>query len=242
MELGAFGDGPQGLHDNGWNVVADIGQAVHGANIHAAVPSVAVIHDVAYPVAQRRCLVHLAGIQHPNEIGLNLEVDVVGMRVVFPVSAFRSAASAQNIVAGGLVGVPKLVVGTGKGVGIGLHRSVQSLFQHGFHEGEVHVNVVVKARVLDVRIVNIVVVPGDGNLLHDEPALVLELRGAAIGTADGLAVPSAFDLVYEGCLVNGDGLAIGHLGCLGAGCQEQECTNYGNTYLHSVFRCSIQLR
>ena len=226
MEFGALRDGFQGLGDDGGDIIADISQAIHCADEDSAVPAVAIVHDMADAVAQLRRAVHAAGAEHADEVGLDLEVDVVGVGVEFPVSAFRSATSVEDVVAGRLICVPQLVIGISECLGIFLHGGVQTVFKHGFHEGEVHVDVVVQAGILDVGVVDIVVVPGNGDILVDDAALVLELRGASVGAADGLAVPAAADLVHERGIVHFDCLAIGDPGGLGAGCKEYDNRKY----------------
>ena len=93
---------------------------------------------------------------------------------------------------------------------------------------------------LDGVVVDVVVVPGDGDFVHHQAALVFELRRASVGASDGLAVPAALDFVHKGGVVHGDGLAVRNL--CGTGGKEKKETNYGNRRLHWVSRYSIEWR
>ena len=124
------------------------------------------------------------------------------MGVVLPVTGFRGATAVEDVVAGALVGMPELVVCISKCVGILFHRCIQAVFEHGFHEGEVHVDIVIKTGIFNVGVIDVVIVPRNRDLFHDDASLVLELGRASIGAADCLAVPSSADFVHEGGVVH----------------------------------------
>ena len=52
-----------------------------------------------------------------DEIGLNLKIDVVGMRIVHPVARFGRHDPVEDIIPRGLVGMPELIIVPGKGNG-----------------------------------------------------------------------------------------------------------------------------
>ncbi len=136
----------QGLLDDPLDVGADEGQAVHGRDIDPAVPAVAVVHDVADPVRDLRRRVDHARAHQPREIGLDLEIDVVGMGRVQPVAGLRRHQTAKDVVPGGLVGVPQRIAGVSKGPGVAGRGRVDALAGHDIDEGQVHVDVIVEPR------------------------------------------------------------------------------------------------
>ena len=251
VELGTFRNQLQRLRHDGRNVVADIGQGVHGADIDAAVPAVAIVHDVTDAVAELRDAVDVAGIEHADKVGLDLEIDVIRVGIVLPVAALGRSAAVEDIVTGRLVGVPEFVVGMGEGFGVCLLGGVDALPEHDFQESEVHVNVVVQTGILHIGIIDVVVVPGDGNLVHDQAALVLELGRTAVGAADRLAVPAALDLVHQGVRIECDGASRQGFGCRRTGRKKKQrkkdafhhgSVSCDNRCRYSGFRCNTGSR
>ncbi len=78
-------------HD-GAHVVVHERERVHGRDEDAAVPAVARVHDVADLVGVRRGRVGQPWRHEPDEVGLDLEVDVVGLRVVAPIARCLAAS------------------------------------------------------------------------------------------------------------------------------------------------------
>ena len=189
----------EGLIDNEVHVIADECERDHRGDIHSAVPAVAVVHHVADLVA-----VVGRGVDHSRShqtgvVGLNLEVDVVGVRVVAPVAGLRRHHTVQDVVASELVGVPERVWGMGERVGEGLDRSVKAFLLEHLHESEVHVDIIVKPGDIVEPPFDRVLVPRNLDLVVHE-AGVLELRRSAVGAADGLAGPATLDLVHKNLL------------------------------------------
>ena len=86
MEFTLGRDAFQRFSDNEFDIAADKCDGVHRAHIDASIPAVAVIHDMTYAIRNFRGSVghswrHKAGI-----VSLDLIIDVIGMRIVLPVT------------------------------------------------------------------------------------------------------------------------------------------------------------
>ena len=137
--------------------------------------------------------------------------------VILPVAGCRRHDAVEDVVASGLVGVPQLVVGVGKRLGVAFGRSVDALGCHNLHECKVHVHVVVQAGILCEDILAVVIVPYDGDAVVDHAPFVLEFGGTAVSAAYGLCGPSPLDFVEQGGLVDGHGGAVGDFRSFPAG-------------------------
>ena len=218
-EPAARGNRLQCFADDVVDVVADEGQRVHGSHEDPAIPSVAVVHDVACTVGYLGGGIRHAGRDEPCEVGLYLIVDVVGMRVVGPVARLRRHDAVEDVVAGCLVGMPQRVAGVGEGHGHRVGRCIETQTGHDLEECEVHIQVVIEAGGVVIVPLDAAGIPADGHTVGDAFAPVAELGGAAIGASDELSGPSAANLVEQ--FVARDFLALPR--CLLAGCGPGEC-------------------
>ena len=222
MVAGSFGDDLQGLVDDKVDIVAYEGKGVHGRHVNAAVPAISVVHHVADLVA-----VVCGGIDHAGGhdacvVGLDLEVDVIGVRIVQPVARFRRHDAGEDVVTGLAVGMPKRIGRVGEGLGKGFDGGVQAFLGEYFYEGQVHVHIVVQAREAVVPAFDAVFRPGNVDFLVDGGS-ILEFGGATVGAADDLAGPGAFDLVLEDFFGKGDLGGNLRFAGLGRGRQDQDC-------------------
>ena len=208
VELALLGNGLQRLLHDGFDVVFHEGQGIHGTDEDAAVPAVAVVHDVAYLVGNGRGGVGHARRHQSGEVAFNLEVDAVGMGIVFPVARLGGHDAAQDVVSRLLVGVPQRVARMGKGQGKRVDMGVQSVFVIRVHEGQVHVDVVVKRGNVVEVVLQMVFVVLDFRSVGNHHAAVHKLRGAAVGAPDGLGCPTALDFVHQHFFRQGHGAFI----------------------------------
>ncbi len=189
----------EGLVDDEADVVADECEREHRRDVNSTVPAVTVVHHVADAVRIVGCCVDHARCHQTGVVGLDLEVDVVGVRVVVPVAGLRRHHAVEDVVATELVGVPKRVRGVGECIGERLDWSVKAFLLEHFHESEVHVHVVEQARKLVEPPFDHMVVPRNLDFVVHEPG-VLELGRSAVGAADDLSGPASLDLVHENLL------------------------------------------
>ena len=204
-----LGDRLEGFGHDVVDIVGEKRQRVHGSYIDTAVPAVTIAHHVADGVAVVcGCLGH-TGSHQTGIVGLNLEVDVVGMRIVLPVARGGRLHTLQDIVAGTLVGVPQGVFGIGEGVGKLADGSVQPFLLKYLYEGEVHVDVVIQTGERVVVVFHPGVVPYYLGLVGDYLSVVLELSRTTKGAAYGLSCPATLDFVLQGGTGHGYGLCRG---------------------------------
>ena len=151
--------------ESGLNYIARIveieGAAVKACHEGTAVESVARVHYVAYLVGDAQSLGHHCGGHQADEVGLDLEIKVVGMGVIEPVARLGGHDAVADVVAAGLVGVGQMVVGEGKCLGKLLLRAVESETLEGLHESAVVVDVVEEAGLLFPPVFHIVLRPRD---------------------------------------------------------------------------------
>ena len=95
------------------HVVGHKCQRIHSPHINSAIPAITIVHNMAYAVGNLRCRVGHCGSHNSCVVGLDLVVDVVGVRIVVPVARHRGHNSSQNVVASSLVGVPKVIACVG---------------------------------------------------------------------------------------------------------------------------------
>ena len=187
----------QGFGDDIFDVVRDERQRIHGRHVDAAVPAVAVGHDVADAVAHFGGGIGHTGRHESREVGFDLEIEVVGVRIILPVPAFGRFHSVENIVTRRLIGMPQLVGGIGEGTGHRVDGHVESVLVVNLDEGQIHVDVVVQAGLVVVPPFDIVVGPRDLVLVGNDRPVVLEFGRAPVGAAESLSGPTALDLVQQ---------------------------------------------
>ena len=149
------------------------------------------------PVAYLRCRVGHSGRHKSGEIGLDLEVDVIGVGIVEPMARLGRTDSVKNVVTRCLIGMPKHVTRIGEGTGEGIGRSIDPKTLEDLHESQVHVYVVVQPRKLLEPLTDIAFGPRDGRIVLNHRTAEAELGGATVRTADSLAGPAAADLVEK---------------------------------------------
>ena len=124
------------------------------------------------------------GRHESREVGFDLEIEVVGVRIVLPVPAFGRFHSVENIVTRRLIGMPQLVGGIGEGTGHRVDGHVESVLVVNLDEGQIHVDVVVQAGLVIVPPFDIVVGPRDLVLVGNDRPVVLEFGRAPVGAAE----------------------------------------------------------
>ena len=211
-------NGLQGhVHDAGRVILHESG-TIQAGNESSAIETVSAVHDMTYTRGDIQGFRNHARSHQAHEIGLDLEVQVVGVRIVDPVAGCGRHDALAHIVPACLIGVGQVVRCVGKTQGQLLGRGVQPQLFEGFGKGEVVVNVVKQAGFAVPPVLHIAFSPADGNLFGDDGAAELEFRGGAIHHADGLTSPAAHNLVHKGILGQGH-----RLRCLGsgAGCEQR---------------------
>ncbi len=164
---------------------------VHAGNEHAAVKTVAVVHDAARVIGDAVGGARHAGSHQADEVGFDLEIDVVGVRVVFGRAGERAGNAALKRAPRGQVGVPETVLGIAKRhakiVGSGVEPFIVE------HLGQRHVDVEI---VLAERVRHAVRGPL-GQFAFEYLRLRAEFGRCAVAHANHLAGPSALDLVAQ---------------------------------------------
>ena len=117
------------------------------------------------------------------------------MRVVLPEAGFRGHQSLHNVVACLLVCVPKRVGCVGKSLCHRFCRGIESFLCVHFDEGQIHVNIIEEAGEVVVEELYVVFGIFYLNIVGNGDAPIAELRWSAIGTANGLPCPTAFDFI-----------------------------------------------
>ena len=201
-----LGDGLERLGHDVVYIVGDECQRKHRCHIHAAIPSVAVAHDVPYAVGVVGGSLGHARRHQSGIVGLDLEVYVVGMGIVLPVARSRRLHTLQDVVACALVGSPEGIARMGEGMGKRRGGRVEPQPFIDLHKGQVHVDVVIQSGERVEVVAHQGVVPGYGHRVGNHAAGIFELSGSAIGYADGLASPSAPDFVCQGRAAQRHGL------------------------------------
>ena len=197
VEAGADGNRLEPFRHDVVDVIGDESERVHRRDVDATIPAVAGVHDVADAIRDVSCRVRHAGRHEPDEVGFDLEVDIVRVRVVAPLAGLRRLHAFQNVVSRHLVGVPQLISRVGKSLGKPLRRRVHAVLLDDVDEGEVDVDVVVQSRRLLEGLFQERVVPGDRRVVLDHRAAVAEFRRPSERDADCLPRPPSFDLVAQ---------------------------------------------
>ena len=186
--------------------------AVQAGHEGAAVEAVTAVHDMAHAAGDvQRLRDHARGHQ-ADEVGLDLEVQVVGVRVVQPVAGFGRHDALADVVAPRLIRVCEVIIGIGEAQRKVFARAVQSELVERFREGEVVVDVVEQAGLLVPPVFDITFAPRNGLRVRNQGSLMLELGGRSVDHAYGLAGPAALDFVHQDILGQGrlgGGLAAG---------------------------------
>ena len=162
---------------------------------------------MAYFVGVLHGRVHHAWRHYAGVVGLYLEVDVIGVGIVLPMSGFGRHYALEYVVASLEIGVPKRITGVGKSIGEAFHGGVQPFALEDLDEGEIHIHVVVEPGHVVVPPLHDMIVPFYGILIGDETG-ELELGGAAVGAANHLSGPGTAYLVLEGLLADGKFLSF----------------------------------
>ena len=183
-------DRQQALLDHAMRVRLEVGGGVHRPEEHAAVEAVAVVHHPAHAVG-----VVVRGLGQPrgheaDEVGLDLEVDVVRVDVEVRVARHRGLDAAVQVAPGPRVRVPEAVLRVAEHLAVLLGRGVEAHPVHDLGEGHLHVEVVLVDRVGDH-------VGRPLELALEDLAVGLELRRRPERHADHLPRPPAPDLVLE---------------------------------------------
>jgi hypothetical protein len=179
------------------------GRRVHAAEEHAAVKPVPVVHDPPHAVGVLVRLLRQPRRHEPDEVRLDLEVDVVRVGVVTGMARVGRLHAAVQQAARGRVRVPETVLRIAEHRAVLLGRGVEADAVHDFGERHLDVEVVLVDRVVDP-----LGLPGDGAVIDlPQPA---ELRRGAEGDADHLSRPPPADLVFEHGAGEPSGRRCGH--------------------------------
>ena len=130
------------------------------------------------------------------------------MRIVLPMARHGWHDASADVIACQLVGVPQGVAGIGKAVGKRGDGGVQSLALEHLHKGEVHIDIVVERGYVVEEILEVTVGVFNDATVGNHDTAILELGGTAIGATDGLACPSAGNLVLQHRLLHSDSLGL----------------------------------
>ena len=221
-ELAATGNGFKSFLHKSRDVVADICKGVECRNINPSVIAVTIVHYMSYTVASECCAVRHSRPEHTYEIGFNLEIYVVRVGIVHPMSGFGRIDSVEDIVTCSLVRVPEFVICICETVGINVHRGVDAILRHHFEEGQVHIDIVIKSRVRDEGFIDIILAPRNGLLILHQTSLEFELCRTAVGASYGLGEPASAHLVFQDLAGQGDLLTIAYPAA-GTSCKYEKC-------------------
>jgi hypothetical protein len=204
MVLRSGRDAGQPLPQDALDVaVLEIGGGVHSGDKHAAVHPVAVVHDVAEDVAQPIGLARQAGTDDTEQVGLDLEINVVGVAVVPRVSRPGGHDSAADVRAPRAVGVPELVLGARERRAGLLRAEIEPVGLQSLQERHLDVAVV-----LVNRVGHALRAP-DFKRVGNRSAGRFEFVGRSVTHADHLTRPGALALVDERGLGQTPDLASG---------------------------------
>src|SRR5262249_22249873 len=127
---------------------------------------------------------------HPDEIGFDLEINVVGVEVVFRVSAPWRFDAAIEVAPRACVGVPEIVFGILESLAELLARGVQPQLVQNSGESHFDVQIVLVYRIVDA-------LRRPLQFAFDDLAVGFEFRRRAKRNAYHLSRPAAFDLVFQ---------------------------------------------
>lgn len=148
-----------------------------------------------YTVTTLRRRIQHTRIKHSDKICFNLKIDIISMWIILPMTRFRRHYPVENIVAGCLVRMPKLVISICKLLRIEFDRSIKSVFSHHLKKCQVHINIIIQTRILNESIVDIVVVPYYRLVILNQTALEFKFCRTTVCTAYGLSKPPATNFV-----------------------------------------------
>jgi hypothetical protein len=188
----ASGQASQSGFDDRARILLEECRRVHAGDEDSAVDALAVVHDAPGAHSDVNGGAGQSGGHQPDEIGFNLEVDVVGVDVVVRMARQFGRHSALEIAARGEIGVPERVARFAEHGRVIFGGRVEALVVEDLGEGHVDVEVVLVERVGD---------PGGrplGKLVcGDDPFVETELSGSSVADADHLAGPAAPDAVAQ---------------------------------------------
>ena len=170
----------KGFFHNILHIITDIGQRIHGCNIHPPVPTFAIRHDVTYLIANFSRLIGHPRRHNSGKISLNLEIDTMGMRVVLPMPALRSFHSLQQVIARYLIGMPQGIFRSLKGNGKRIHRSIQTASFKDFDKCQIYIDIIIKSRKAIVPFFHHVFIPRNGNIILNNSSQEFEFGGTTI--------------------------------------------------------------
>ncbi len=188
------GDGREAALHDAPRVRLEERRGVHAAEEHSAVEAVSPVHHPPHAIRVLVRLAGKAGRHETDEVGLDLEVDVVGVEVVPGVARPRSLDSAVQGAACAGIRVPELVPGGLEHLAVLLRGRIEADGVHDLGEGHLDVEVVLVHGVLETLRGPIAEL---AQVALDDSAIRLELGGGAVRDADHLACPASADLVLE---------------------------------------------
>ena len=197
MESTLNGDDIQRPSNNLRDVIEQESITVHDRYEDAPVVAVARIHDVPHPVAKPDGTVRHPGVHDPGKISLDLEIDIICVRIVGPMAGRRRHQAIQHIVAPLLIGMPQPVSGMGIGLRKSRGRSIKPLLLQHFNEGEIHVDIVVQTGNVGHPVLHHSVRPDNVHRIGNNASVKAEFRRAAVGNPYGLGSPGPPDLVFQ---------------------------------------------
>jgi len=124
--------------------------------------------------------------------------------IVLPVSRLRGHNPVEYVPAAGLVGMPETETSVGVLECHLAHRGIDSLLVQHCQKGQIHVNIVIKARRIFVIFEHQVFIPPDRHIVLNPGAQPTELGRAPVSTADHLADPASLDLVPDNIGIKSD--------------------------------------
>ncbi|KAF5036562.1 hypothetical protein DSECCO2_573790 [anaerobic digester metagenome] len=83
---------------------------MHSRYKHSAIEAIAIGHNATHAVGHKGCGLWHSGMDKPNVIRFNLEVDVIGMEVIFGSSRKGRHNSIKEVFSGLQVGMTKVKI------------------------------------------------------------------------------------------------------------------------------------
>ncbi len=117
-------NGLEGFLDDKGDIVGDESEGIHGSHIHSAVPSIAVVHDMADLVGIFNGAVHHTRGHYTGVVCLDLEVDIICVGIVLPMAGFGGHDALENVIASLKIGMPERISCIGEGLCKGFDRGI----------------------------------------------------------------------------------------------------------------------
>ena len=170
-------------------IVLEKGFRIHPRHELATVEPVAVVHQPSELLSQLDSHIRHAGRDQPGEVGFNLVVNVIGVRIELRVPRIGRRNSVAEVLAAKLVGVPEPVAAVGEVDARLANGDVQAVEFHRTQEGHLNVDVVLPILIHHLRF------PDRNLFFGDDHALELEFRWCAPTDPHHLADPAGRHLV-----------------------------------------------